>query len=229
MKPIRVLLVDDHTILREGIRSLLEEQEDIEVVGEAGDGVEAVELTDRLLPDVVLMDIGLPRMNGVDATQAILRRHPEVRVLVLTMHDNEEYVRTIMQAGASGYVLKRSAARELVSAIRAVNEGHTVLNPQLSRAVFAGGGARGEAAGQPLLPRVQAPDVLTEREQEVLRLIARGYTNQEIADKLMISIKTVQAHRGNIMEKLDLHDAVELTKYAIRVGLISLDDSEEAE
>ncbi|MDI3317636.1 MAG: response regulator transcription factor [Bacillota bacterium] len=225
MQRIRVLLVDDHTILREGIRSLLEEQEDIEVVGEAGDGVQAVELADRLLPDVVLMDIGLPRMNGVDATQAILRRHPEVRVLVLTMHDNEEYVRTIMQAGASGYVLKRSAARELVSAIRAVHEGHTVLNPELSRAVFAGSHAEG--GGQPLLPRLQAPDVLTEREQEVLRLIARGHTNQEIADKLMISIKTVQAHRGNIMEKLDLHDAVELTKYALRVGLISLDESEE--
>ncbi|MCL6522420.1 MAG: response regulator transcription factor [Firmicutes bacterium] len=228
MKPIRVLLVDDHTILREGIRSLLEEQEDMEVVGEAGDGVEAVELTDRLLPDVVLMDIGLPRMNGVDATQAILRRHPEVRVLVLTMHDSEEYVRTILQAGASGYVLKRSAARELVSAIRAVHEGHTVLNPELSRAVFAGG-ARPEPGGQPLLPRLHGTDVLTEREQEVLRLIARGYTNQEIADKLMISIKTVQAHRGNIMEKLDLHDAVELTKYALRVGLISLDESEEAD
>ena len=219
----RVLLVDDHTILREGIRTLLEVEEDLEVVGEAGDGVEAVEMAAKLKPDVVLMDIGLPKMNGIEATKAILERLPETRVLVLSMHDSEEYVRTIMSAGAAGYVLKRSASRELVSAIRAVQAGHTVLNPTLSKAVFAGAeGTHVVIDGE--LPRLPTPGGLTERELEVLRLIAEGYTNQQIADKLTISIKTVQAHRGNIMEKLDLHDAVELTKFALRNRLIDLND-----
>lgn len=212
---IRVLLVDDHTILRQGIRSLLEREPDVEVVGEAGDGQEAVEKAAQLKPDVVLMDIGLPRLNGIEATRRIRSDNADIRVLVLSMHEDDEYVGPLMQAGASGYVLKRSAAGELVTALRAVSQGHTILHPQLARMAF-----------DPKAPagRRQNYDGLTEREIEVLKLVAEGLTNQEIADRLFISIKTVQAHRANIMEKLDLHDAVELTKYAIRKGLIRLED-----
>lgn len=209
---IRVLIADDHTILREGIRSLLERESDIAVVGEAQDGREAVEKTRALKPDVVLLDIGMPRMNGIEATRTIKREHPGIRVLILSMHEDEEYVRPLMEAGASGYVLKRSATTELVSALRAAYQGHTVLAPELARAAF----------GSPA-STADRYDGLTEREIEVLKLIAEGLTNQQIADRLTISIKTVQAHRANIMEKLDLHDAVELTKYAIRKGLINLD------
>lgn len=208
---IRVLIVDDHTILREGIRSLLERESDIEIVGEAGDGEEAVAKAGELEPDVVLMDIGMPKMNGIEATRRIRQKYPHIRVLILSMHDDEEYVRPLMQAGASGFVLKRSATTELVVALRAAYQGHTVLAPGLAKLAFSEGGSK------------QDFDGLTERELEVLRLIAEGLTNQQIADRLFISIKTVQAHRANIMEKLQLHDAVELTKYAIRKGIISLD------
>src|SRR5690606_23715262 len=153
----------------------------------------------------------MPRMNGIEASRTIKREHPGIRVLILSMHEDEEYVRPLMEAGASGYVLKRSATTELVSALRAAHQGHTVLAPELARAAF----------GRP--PATDRYDGLTEREIEVLKLIAEGLTNQQIADRLTISIKTVQAHRANIMDKLDLHDAVELTKYAIRKRLINLD------
>lgn len=215
---IRVLLVDDHTILREGVRALLADEPEIVVVGEAGDGEEAVEKVDALRPDVVLMDMVMPRMNGLEATSHIKRAHPDVKVLILSMYDDDEYVQQVIQAGASGYLLKGMAADDLVLAIREVHSGSSFLNPAIAakliddyvRRVRGERGAEGE-------------EPLTSREREVLKLIAEGNTNQEIADVLCLSRKTVESHRANIMRKLDLHDVTDLVKYAIRRGLIRLE------
>lgn len=215
--PIRVLLVDDHRILREGIRALLVDEPDIVVVGEAGDGEEAVARVDALRPDVVLMDMVMPRVNGVEATRRIRQRHPDVRVLILSMYDDDEYVQQGIAAGAAGYLLKGTAADDLVLAIREVHKGASFLHPSVAAKLIddyvrrVRGGV--EAAGEPL----------TAREQEVLKLIAEGHTNQEIADLLCISRKTVESHRANIMRKLDLHDVTDLVKYALRKGLIRLE------
>jgi len=217
---IRVLLVDDHTILRDGIRLLLSSQEDIEVVGEAGDGEEAVAKARELKPDVILMDISLPKVNGIEATKLIKAERPESKILILTMHEDEEYVFPLLAAGASGYILKKTASSELISALRAVAEGNAFLHPAIAKTVL-----EKYRQGQPASV-AGGPDGLTEREVEVLRLIAQGLSNREIADRLFISIKTVQAHRSNIMEKLNLHDRVELAKYALRKGLIKIDEME---
>jgi NarL family two-component system response regulator LiaR len=229
---IQVLLVDDHAILREGIRYLLSASGEVDVVGEAQDGIEALEMVESLMPDAVLMDIAMPRMNGIEATTELKKRHPELPVLILSMYDSEEYVVPILKAGASGYVLKRSAAQELVSALKAVVAGQVILHPDVARTVMDsiqgnGGTVSGHAAPAGVRPEGgfhAQLEQLTDREREVLTLIAKGLTNQQIGEKLFISIKTVQAHRANLMEKLDLHDAVELTKFAIKTGLLSLDD-----
>lgn len=216
MGKIRILLADDHTILREGICSLLEDEPDMQVVGEAEDGITAVKMACQLEPDLVLMDIAMPRLNGLEATRQIKREKPAVNVLILSMHENEEYIRQVLASGAMGYILKDAAARDLLGAIRAVYRGEAVLSPAITRLVIEDYLRWGDT--QPETNQ----DSLSAREREVLQLIAEGYTNKQIAEILCLSIKTVQAHRANLMQKLDLHDRGDLIKYAIQKKIIRL-------
>lgn len=216
---IRVLVVDDHAILRDGIRSLLESQEDIIVVGEAGDGSEAIELVGNLLPDIVLMDISMPKTNGLEATRLIKERFPQVNVLILTQHDNREYIAPALGAGASGYVLKRSGRREMLNAIRQVNEKGAFLTSTITQEVL-------QEYSLPGRNSKSDERHLTERERQVLQLITEGYSNKEVALELGISPKTVSVHRTNIMSKLNVQNTVELIRFATNNPLISLNVSE---
>jgi DNA-binding NarL/FixJ family response regulator len=215
MSKIRVVVADDHTIVREGVRILLEAQPDIEVVGEAADGQEALARVRELLPDIVLIDIAMPNLNGLDATRAIKRDYPQVQIIALTMYESDEYFFQILNAGASGYILKKAASADLLAAIRAVYAGEVFLYPSVARRLVSD-----------YLSRVQSGeekssyDGLTPREREVLKLVAEGHTNQAIADKLVISPSTVQTHRSRIMQRLNLHNRAELIQYAIRKGLL---------
>lgn len=212
--PIRVLLADDHAMLREGIRMSLEAMGDMVVVAEADDGASAVQQTAETRPDVVVLDVTMPRLNGLEALRQIKRAHPELPVLILSMHDNEMYVLQALQAGASGYVLKRSAARELASAIRAVHAGDAYLHPGIAKRVITDYVQRLDPA------EVAGPlSALTAREREVLQLAAEGRTIRQIAARLHLSPKTVEHHRAAAMNKLDLHNQTDLVKYAIRIGL----------
>jgi DNA-binding NarL/FixJ family response regulator len=213
-----VLLAEDHTIVRKGIRSLLDEESDIKVVGEAEDGREAVDKVEQLEPDVVLMDISMPTLNGLEATRQIIKRWPDVKVLILTMYTDEEYIFQFLRAGAAGYLVKRTAPTELVSAIQAAYRGESFLSPVVSKKVI-------EEYVRYALESAPEDDYdkLTDREREVLQLLAEGFTNKEIARQLHISVKTAGVHRTNLMDKLDLHNLSEVTKYAIRKGIISLD------
>ena len=216
MDKIRVLIADDHTILRDGIRSLLEDEPDMQVIGEAEDGIAAVKMACQLEPDVVLMDIAMPLLNGLEATRQIKRSAPQIRVLVLTMHENEEYIRQVLASGAMGYILKDAAARDLLGAIRSVHRGEAVLSPAITRLVIENYLRWGD------LQKEDNPHGLSPREREVLQLIAEGYSTRQIAEILCISIKTVQAHRTNLMSKLDLHDRGDLIKYAIQRKIIDI-------
>ena len=214
MAKIRVLVVDDHAILRDGIRALLALHDDIEVVGEATEGRDAIDKVCQFLPDVVLMDIAMPLMDGIEATRRIHKENPKVKVLILTQHDNREYMLSSVKAGADGCISKRAVASELVSAIRVVHQGDSYLYPSVATVVLKDYLQQSEQ---------DSYERLTNREREVLKLVAEGHTSQEIADLLCVSVKTVLGHRTKIMEKLDIHNRTELVKYAIRKGLISVD------
>lgn len=211
---IRVLLVDDHAVVRTGLRMLLESEPEMEIAGEAGTAQEALALVTQLTPDVVLMDIGLPDLSGIEATQEIKRRAPQVAVVALTIHEDEEYFFKMLQAGASGYVPKRAAPEELLTAIRTAAAGEVYLYPSLAKLLVQDYLTRKRETAAP------AAGELTEREEEILAYLADGASNQEIAEILMISPKTVARHRENIMRKLNLHSRAELVKYAIRKGII---------
>jgi two-component system, NarL family, response regulator NreC len=210
MKRTRILLVDDHAVVRQGFKMILSAQPDMEIVGEAGNGREAVELAGQLKPDVVLMDVAMPELNGIEATRRLVATDPHVRVIALSMHKDNVYVREILRAGARGYLLKDSGAGDLVTAIRAVAAGESYLSPAVSNAVL-----------DDYRRHVTNPiDLLSSREREVLQMLAEGKTNKEIAVVLNLSVYTVDAHRGRIMEKLNVHSINELVRFAVRNGLI---------
>lgn len=214
---IRVGIVDDHHLVRAGIAALLKNEQDIEVVFEAADGVEALEMIRTLQPDVVLMDISMPTMGGIDATARIRETGTTARILVLTQYDHEEYIKRVMQAGASGYILKSAIADELLRGIRAVERGEQFFTPAVSRVMVDSYIKSATGTGAPRSGH------LTNREREILQMIAEGNTNQQIAQKLFISVRTVEFHRSNIIEKLGVHDTAGLVKKAIQMKLITLD------
>lgn len=216
MPKIRLLLVDDHQIVRAGLRMLFAAEDDMEIVGEVATANEALQAVNDLKPDVVLMDVAMPGMSGIEATRRIKEQDPNAIILALTMHEDEQYFFEMLNAGASGYVPKRAAPDDLVSAIRVVSQGNVFLYPSLAKLLVKDFVKRSDSS-----PHAKA-DVLTPREQEVLTLIAEGYTNRQIAKELVISPKTVDRHRENIMRKLNLHNRVELVKYAIKKGFITI-------
>ena len=211
---IRLLLVDDHAVVRSGLKMLLENERDVEIIGEASSASEAIEATLRLKPTLILMDIGLPDLSGIDATREIKKRVPDVSIVALTIHEDEEYFFKMLEAGASGYVPKRAAPEELITAIRAAATGQVYLYPSLAKLLVRDFLDGGRAPGEP------TSSDLTDREQEVLTYLAEGASNEEIAASLVISPKTVARHRENIMRKLNLHSRAELVRYAIRKGII---------
>lgn len=219
-KQTRVLIVDDHTIVRQGLRKLLEGESWVEVVGEAADGRDAAARAGDLNPDVVLLDLSMPGLNGLEAIVQIVKRAPKTRVLVLSMHKSDAYVLQALRNGASGYLVKDSAAEEIVTALRALERGESYLSPAISRVVIDDylrlntGGAKA---------RRTLYETLTVREREIFQLLAEGLKNHEIAEKLHVSVKTVETHRAHIMEKLGLNNIAELVKYAIETGVVQLD------
>lgn len=217
MKQIELLIADDHTLLRDGMRALLESTERIKVVAEANDGIEVMELLKKHQPDIVLMDIGMPRMNGLDATKLITQNYSETRVLILSMHANEEYALRALRAGASGYILKEARKQELLHAIETVAAGGTYLTPKVSRHVIDNYVQSVGSNKSPL-------EKLTPRQRETLKLIAEGRSNKEIASMLDLSIKTVETHRTQLMERLDIHDVAGLVRFAIKSGLTTVSD-----
>jgi DNA-binding NarL/FixJ family response regulator len=219
MSATRVLIVDDHALVREGIRALLSRTDDMTVVGEAGGGREAITLAAKLRPDVILMDIAMADLGGLEATIEIRHDCPDARVIVLTQYGDREYVRRFLRAGVSGYVLKKAAGADLVAAIRAVARGGMVLDPEVARDAVTGETARpAELAGE-----ADPYERLTDREKQVLKLVAEGRSNKEVAQLLGISVKTAMSHREHVMDKLDVHSRTDLIRFALRCGVIRAD------
>jgi len=217
VKTLRVVLADDHTLVRAGIRKLLESMSDLEVVGEADDGLALLVLAEQLRPDLVLMDIAMPKLNGLDATIRLVEASPETRVLILSMHQNEEYVRLALRHGAVGYLLKDAATLELDLAIEAIRRGETYLSPAVTKGVLTD-----------YVQRLRGDDPptgqLTPRQREIVQLVAEGLSTKEIARRLDLSVKTVDTHRSQVMKQLDIHEIAGLVRYALRTGLISSDN-----
>jgi two-component system response regulator NreC len=213
MNKIRILLADDHPMVRSGLIKLLEPYKEFVVVGEAGDGEEAVALTKKLEPDIVIIDLSMPKLSGIEATKLIRKNNPTTKVLVLTMHDNEEYVYQIFKCGAGGYMLKNTGKDDLAAAIRAVAKGETFFSPRVSEIMVSAYLRKADVREE--LPLSNEDVLLTKREKEILFYIADGLNNSQIAEKLFISARTVDTHRTNIMQKLDIHDAANLVRYAL--------------
>jgi DNA-binding NarL/FixJ family response regulator len=213
---VRIVIAEDHTILREGLKSLLSSNPDFEIIGEAEDGREAIRCVEKFKPDLILMDLSMPRINGLDAIKEIKKRFSETKILVLTVHKTEEYILATLKSGADGYILKDSTHAELVLAVKNVLSGKHYISPGISEKVI-----EGYLEGKKTLKRKSSWETLTQREREILKLIAEGYKNKEIGDYLCISPKTVEKHRANLMEKLDLHNVQALTTFAIEKGLVS--------
>ena len=214
MSKLRILLADDHALIREGLKALINAQADMEVVGEAGDGLAAYKAAKELQPDLIVMDVSMPEMNGAKATERLKQELPDTKVLALTVHEDNGYLRQLMKAGASGYVLKRAAAEDLIHAIRAIAGGGVYIDPAMMSKVM------GSSTRKRSLNDALNNNTLSERETEVLRLIALGYSNKEIAAQLEISIKTVETYKSRLMEKLDLHSRVDIVRYALQQGLM---------
>jgi DNA-binding NarL/FixJ family response regulator len=212
MKKLRVILADDHALVRAGIRALIENLPDVEVVGEAGNGLEALKVIGQTSPDIALLDIGMPELNGFGATDLVVRDFPNVKVIILTMHRGEEFVKSAFRAGAAGYIVKDAATAELGVAIHAVALGASYLSPAISKTVLAGSPGGRNFSRQ--------PEELTARQRQVLRLVVEGRTMKEIAGRLGLSIKTVEAHRAQMTERLGIHDVPGLVLYAMRIGLL---------
>lgn len=226
MKRIKVLIADDHAVVRSGLRVLLHSFPDFTVIAEASDGEEAVRVAEERKPDVILMDISMPVLDGIEATGRILDREPDARIVILSVHEDEEYVRRILNAGARGFVLKNAGRKEIAEAVRAAHAGERFFSPGISRLIVEGYIRQSAAAAPPSekeTPR-QGDPRLTKREVEVLGLIARGMTNREIAEKLFLSFRTINTHRTNIMQKLDIHDTAGLVRHAISLGIVPAED-----
>ncbi len=219
MEKIKILIADDHTVLRQGTRKLLEQESDLKVVGEAGDGEEAIRLATELVPDVILMDIAMPKVDGIAATKQIKVEHPQINVLILSAYDDDQFVFRLLQAGAAGYLLKSVHSQELIAAVRSVSQGESVLHPTIARKVldrFLPSPGKASSQG--------GNSGLSDREMDFLKLMARGLTNREIASELCLSIRTVQGHLRQIFKKLGVGSRTEAVVYALKEGLVTLDE-----